>query len=75
MAGPKIRKKLKKKPVKKKPVKKITNPTREAGFGSIFASTALPGLARVFSKLVGQGYSEREAAIMANAIKKMKDKE
>ena len=57
--GPKVRKKLKKKQVKKDPT----------GFGSIFASTALPGFARAFSKLVGQGYSAAEA------VKIMKNKE
>ena len=51
MAGPKVRKKLKKKPDK-----------RDPGFGSIFASTALPGFARAFAKLIKQGYSASEAA-------------
>ena len=53
--GPKVRKKLKKKPVKK----------------STFKNSSLQG----FAKLISQGYSEREAAAMARAIKQIKDKE
>jgi len=60
MAGPKIRKKL-----KKKPVKKILGGREVNSVFSKFSNSALQG----FAKLIKQGYSTAEA------IKKMKDKE
>ena len=56
--GRTVKQKLKKKQVKKDP-----------NFGSIFASTALPGFARTFAKLIKLGFSPSEA------IKKIKNKE
>ena len=78
MAGPKIRKKL-----KKKPVKKIT--TRDPGFGKVKPPIAsviksmIPGLGNAavqgFKKLIKQGYSEKEAIKMLSnpARRKMED--
>ena len=66
MAGPKQRKKLKKKlSIPRLPIVG----TLEAGFGTIFKNAALQG----FKKLIKQGYSEKEAIKMLKNPTKGKD--